>query len=156
VFKKIVWATDGSAAADVALPYAMMLAADGELLVVHCQELVHPGTGSPGVPVRPDEPTLLAKVQRQVQELADEGVATQLKVIQTGAVGAAREIAELAHREGADVIVTGSRGLSTRPGLVARSVTPRLLHIASCPVLAVPAGLGTETSTARYRTAEFR
>jgi nucleotide-binding universal stress UspA family protein len=40
VFKKIVWATDGSEAADLALAHAKTLAADGggELLVLHCEE----------------------------------------------------------------------------------------------------------------------
>ena len=39
---------------------------------------------------------------------------------------------------GADVIVAGTRGLGTPVGLLVGSVTHRLLHIAHCPVLAVP------------------
>ena len=45
MFKKIIWATDGSDAADRALPYAKALAAGGSLLVLHCNEFL---VGRPG------------------------------------------------------------------------------------------------------------
>ena len=42
MFEKVLWATDGSEAADQAMPLARTLAeeGDGQLLVVHCQELM--------------------------------------------------------------------------------------------------------------------
>jgi nucleotide-binding universal stress UspA family protein len=45
VSKKIVWATDGSEAAELALAHAKTLAADGgdELLVLSCEEMTSPG-----------------------------------------------------------------------------------------------------------------
>jgi nucleotide-binding universal stress UspA family protein len=45
MFKKVLWATDGSEAADLALRYAQALATDaeGELLVAHCEEFIPPG-----------------------------------------------------------------------------------------------------------------
>jgi nucleotide-binding universal stress UspA family protein len=45
MFKKVLWATDGSEAADLAMPLARTLAADGggDLLIMHCEELTMPG-----------------------------------------------------------------------------------------------------------------
>jgi nucleotide-binding universal stress UspA family protein len=57
MFKKIIWATDGSNAADLSLPHATTLAkdADGELLIVHCEEWIAPGPRSGHYPVHADE-----------------------------------------------------------------------------------------------------
>jgi nucleotide-binding universal stress UspA family protein len=52
---------------------------------------------------------------------------------------AAHAIAEAAEKDGADLIVVGTRGHSALGGLLRGSVTQRLLHLAPCPVLAVPA-----------------
>jgi nucleotide-binding universal stress UspA family protein len=49
-------------------------------------------------------------------------------------------IAELARRSQADMIVMGTRGRGQVAGLLLGSVTQRLLHLAPCPVLAVPPG----------------
>ena len=45
MFTKVMWATDGSDAADGALPFAKALAAEGgrEMIVAHCEE--HTVTG---------------------------------------------------------------------------------------------------------------
>ena len=45
MYEKVVWATDGSEAADLALPHAATLAADsgGELFIVHCEEFIAQG-----------------------------------------------------------------------------------------------------------------
>src|SRR5665811_303318 len=76
MFRKVMWATDGSDAADRALPLAKALAADGggELLVAHCEELTMPGKAGGSFPVHADEGELKVKIERQVAELSEEGV----------------------------------------------------------------------------------
>lgn len=137
MFKTVVWATDGSEAADRALPYAKALAAGGSLLVVHSKERLVGGR-SAGYPVLADEEELEAKVRGQVDELQKEGVSATFH-LESGTAGhAAQMIADAAEEAGADVIVVGTRGHSPVAGLLLGSVTQRLLHIAPCPVLAVP------------------
>lgn len=140
MFKKLVWATDGSKAADHALPLVKTLAADGgELLVIHCDELMLPVRGTK-VPLRADEEDLQAKIERQISELSQAGVRAKLQVAKSVAGGAAHAIADIASSEEADVIVVGTRGHTPIGGLLLGSVTQRLLHISPCPVLAVPNG----------------
>jgi nucleotide-binding universal stress UspA family protein len=140
MFNKIIWATDGSNAADLALAQAETLAkdADGELLIVHCEEWIAPGPRSGHYPVHADEDEVKAKIKRQAADIGDDGVRATLKVVETGASGAAHAIADVARDEHADVIVVGTRGHTALAGLLLGSVTQRLLHIAPCPVLAVP------------------
>jgi nucleotide-binding universal stress UspA family protein len=147
MFKTILWATDGSATADRALPYAKALAAGegAKLLVVHCKEIIVGGRGS-GYPVNADEEELLAKIQGQVDELKAEGVDAALEVISGVASGAAHAIADVARDEHADLIVVGTRGHAPVAGLLVGSVTQRLLHVSPCPVLAVPAGKHAATA----------
>ena len=140
MFKKIIWATDGSNAADLALPQARTLAkdADGELLILHCEEWIAPGAHSGHYPVHANEDEVKAKIKRQAAEIGADGVRATLKVVETGASGAAHAIADVARDQNADVMVVGTRGHTVLAGLLLGSVTQRLLHIAPCPVLAVP------------------
>ena len=139
MFKTIVWATDGSESADRALPYAKALA-DGEdrkLVVVHSKEVFVGRAG--GYPVLADEDELEAKIRRQVEQGCAEGIDASLTLASGPASHAAHMIADTARDVHADVIVVSTRGHAPIAGLLLGSVTQRLLHIAPCPVLAVPA-----------------
>ena len=147
MFKTILWATDGSASADRALPYAKSLA-EGEgvkLIAVHCRELFIGGRGS-GYPVLADDDELQEKILGQVAEARAEGFDATLQVISAASSGSAHVIADAARETGADVIVVGTRGHAPFAGLLVGSVTQRLLHVAPCPVLSVPAGKHSETA----------
>lgn len=140
MFKKVVWATDGSEQADEALPFARALVAEGggQLVVVHCVELSLPAKAAGRYPIRADEQDLTAKIVRQVAELDADGVPTVLETTRASVGDAARAIAETTREQGGDVIVVGTRGHTALGGLLLGSVTQRLLHIGLCPVLAVP------------------
>jgi nucleotide-binding universal stress UspA family protein len=140
MYKHVIWATDGSEAADTALPHATALAAEGggRLTVVYCVEFTLPGKGGGSVPIYANEAEIEEKIQRQLAELASKGTGATLERTRSKVGGAAHAIAEVAAKDHADVIVVGTRGRTPLAGLVLGGVTQRLLHIASCPVLAVP------------------
>jgi nucleotide-binding universal stress UspA family protein len=140
VFKKIVWATDGSDSADKALAVAKMLATEsgGELVAVHCEELTLPGKGGGSLPVAANEDDLRAKIERQVSDLSADGITATLETTRAKVGGAAHAIASAARAHESDAIVVGTRGHTPLAGLLVGSVTQRLLHIAPCPLIAVP------------------
>jgi nucleotide-binding universal stress UspA family protein len=140
MFKKIIWATDGSASAERALPYAKALAqTDGAaLIVVHAVE-TYAGSRAAGIPLYVEEEEMQRRAEQQVEELRSEGLDASLRILTGIHVRAAHAIADAAGELGADLIVTGTRGHTALGGLLLGSVTQRLLHIAPCPVLAVPA-----------------
>jgi nucleotide-binding universal stress UspA family protein len=139
MYQKVVWATDGSAAADDALVHARALAHEsgGELLAIHCDEYTLPGKGGGSYSMSANEKELEAKIEHQVQELSGDGITASFRCVRRPAGGAAHAIADYAQAEHADLIVAGTRGHTPLVGLVLGSVTNRLLHIAPCPVLAV-------------------
>jgi nucleotide-binding universal stress UspA family protein len=140
MFKTILWANDGSASADRALPVVKELGAarGSTLIVAHCRELL--SGRAAGLPVNADEDELVAKVRKQADELESGGLDVRVEVVTTTGTNAPRVLADLARTDGADVIVVGTRGHSPLVGALLGSVTQRLLHIAPCPVLAIPAG----------------
>lgn len=116
-----------------------VLAEDGgNLTVVYCEEFTLPGNGGGSLPMYANEDEIEAKIDRQVAELADNGTGAALERTRSKVGGAAHAIAEIAVKDHADVIVVGTRGRTPLTGLVLGGVTQRLLHIAPCPVLAVP------------------
>jgi nucleotide-binding universal stress UspA family protein len=137
VFKKIVWATDGSECADKAFAVASSLAAESAatLLAVHSVEyLVAKGA----TPAHVDEDARQEKINKQIADLAASGVTASVKTVDGGMASAAGTIAELAKDQDADLIVIGTRGHTALGGLLLGSVPQRLLHVSPCPVLVVP------------------
>ena len=138
MFKTVIWATDGSEHADRALATALALVEEGhgKLIVVHANEIL--GGRGGGFPVFADEEELRKHIQDQVNDLVSTGVDAEFRV----ATGVQRDpgdlIADEARKVHADVIVVGTRGHGRIAGMLLGSVTQRLLHVATCPVLAVP------------------
>jgi nucleotide-binding universal stress UspA family protein len=143
MFTSIVWATDGSEHAERALPYVKELArAEGAAIaIVHVVERIE-GGGAVGLPRRADESEIQSQLEKMAAELSEEGFSVSLDI--RGDVGArpAHEVVNVAREADADLIVVGSRGLSAIGGLLLGSVAHRLLHLAPCPVLVVPAERG--------------
>lgn len=146
MFKTIIWATDGSEIADGALPFAKELAEcdGGRIVVVHSNEKFS-GRAS-GYPILADEEDLEAKIRTQVDDLRTQGFDATFRLVSGASAEAAHSITDVADREDADVIVVGTRGHRPMAGVLVGSVTQRLLHIAQCPVLAVPAPMQTSDS----------
>ena len=139
MFKTIIWATDGSEAAERALPVALDLTAqvNGMLLVVHADERF--GGRASGVPVIADEEDVEGELAAKVKELVESGVNASFHVVRGTGKDPADLIADVAKEGWADLIVVGTRGHGRVAGVLHGSVTQRLLHVAPCPVLAVPA-----------------
>ena len=138
MFKTIMWASDGSEHSDRALDYARSLAEanSGSIIAVHVREITVGRAG--GYPVQVDEEEVEQKIQGQAKDLTDAGLDAKYEQFGASAGGAAHVIADAAREAGADLIVVGTRGQGPLSGLLLGSVTHRLLHVAPCPVLAVP------------------
>jgi|SRR3954470_16429476 len=139
MFKTVLWATDGSAAAARALPVAKSIAQTygARLLVTHVKE-IH--TGPPlrvnAAQEKADE--VEADLQQRVDELQREGLTAEFAPAQMTTHGAAHAIAEFAREVNADLIVSGTSGNSQLMRVLVGGVTRRLLELAPCPLLAVP------------------
>jgi nucleotide-binding universal stress UspA family protein len=138
MFSRIVCATDGSENANRALDAAKALARenDASLVLVH---IVERYATKGGLAVYPDEEQLAAKLEQLTKELCAEGLKATLRIVDHVGPQPAHEIADVAREEGADLLVVGTRGHGALTGLVLGSVALRLLHVAPCPILAVPA-----------------
>lgn len=145
MFKTVLWATDGSVAAERALPAAKSIAQTyhAKLVVVHVSA-GFAGFGGPRSPVTPDTiriaqesaNAITADLQRKAEDVKQEGVAVEFALIETHSP--AQAIAEFAREVDADLIVAGTSGSSRLVRVLVGSVTRRLLELAPCPVLAVP------------------
>jgi nucleotide-binding universal stress UspA family protein len=140
MFTNIVCAVDGSEQAVLALDCAGQMARrdGGELHVAHVVEKLVTGRVA-GQNVHVDEEQIDAKIEKQMNAMAAKyGIKPTLHVTAGTTGNAARQIEEIADEVAADLIVIGTRGHSAVAGVLLGSVTQRLLHIAHCPVLAVP------------------
>jgi nucleotide-binding universal stress UspA family protein len=143
MFKKVLWATDGSETAARALPYALALAAGdkAKLVILHVRE-IFVGCGG-GYPVLADETELGEKIGEQVKDLRAGGLDATFIVRTCTANHVAHAIADVARELEADLIVVGTHGYGRVASLLL--VTQGALHSGVCPVLAVPASTPAET-----------
>ena len=146
MFKKVIWATDGSEHADGAMPLAVQAAGgDGaELHVVHVVEkLVGPRAANLDAFANEDE--IKAKVERQAKAIAAQnGLKTSIDIVVGLGNRIGDRIAEIAQDSGADLIVVGTRGHAALGSFVLGGVTQRLLHVSPCPVLSVRPGVAAD------------
>jgi nucleotide-binding universal stress UspA family protein len=155
MFTNIIWATDGSEHADRALEYAVQLALSdqAELHVVHVIEKLA-ATKIAGQDVSLNEEQTDVKVTAQAGQITlDRGVKTTLHMSPGRSGHVATAISGIAEDVGADLIVVGTCGRSVLGGLMLGSVTQRLLHESSCPVLAVPPTAGVKSGSRPAATA---
>jgi nucleotide-binding universal stress UspA family protein len=138
MFKNVIWATDGSEAAERALPTALELVEDshGKLFVVHADEIL--GGRAGGFSGLADEEDVREQIEAKVADLVAAGVDAEFRLVTGVQRDAADLLADEAAKLGADVIVVGSRGHGRVAGMLLGSATQRLLHVSPCAVLAVP------------------
>ncbi len=142
MFGRIVVATDGSETADAAVTVAVDLALRyaSELLVLAVAPLA-PVFASPSEPfVPPTVPESSVPRYREIVEAAVDraqkaGVESVTGVCEEGVV--VDEVLGRLAQDGADLLVVGSRGLSTAKRILLGSVSTALVTHAPCPVLVV-------------------
>lgn len=133
----IIWATDGSSGAEEALPAACELAdlSGGQIVAVHVSNRFN---GRPGGWSRVAlEEDVIALIEHEVDDLRERGYFSNL-VVRRSHQDAAETLAVVALELHADVIVCGTHGRSPAASALLGSFTQRLLHVAPCPVHAVP------------------
>lgn len=139
MFTNILCATDASAHADRALDYAAAVASDAhaQLHVVHVIERVA-ATRMGAQNSHLDEDEREQRLRRRVSELSAGGLQITIDTPPAPAPAVADCIAQIARDDNVDLIVIGTRGQSPMVGAVLGSVAQRMLHVAPCPVLAIP------------------
>jgi nucleotide-binding universal stress UspA family protein len=133
----IIWATDGSSGAEEALPAACQLAelSGGQIVAVHISNRFNGRSGGwSGAALEED---VIALIEHEVDDLRERGYFANL-VVRRSHQDAAETIASMAGELHADVIVCGTHGRSPAASALLGSFTQRLLHVAPCPVFAVP------------------
>jgi nucleotide-binding universal stress UspA family protein len=148
MFTRILCPTDASENGDRALDYAGRLAAEegAELHIVHVVERLATGRAA-GQLARVDEPERYDELQQRASEISARRIKTTLHTPYANVGGVADCVSRIARDNDVDLIVVGTRGHSALVGAVLGSVTQRLLHVASCPVLAVPHGWAADAAS---------
>lgn len=138
MFRKIVWATDGSELASRSLPFARGLAREpgAELLVLHVDQLLV-GRAA-GTSALADEGDVRRRISGQVDALKAEGIDARFVVVRESTIAVGSEIARVAEAEDADLVVIATHGRGLVGTLLHGSVAKKLLHGVTCPVLVVP------------------
>ena len=143
MLSKILTAVDGSEASKRAFEYASFLAekCNTSLLIVNIPDIFE-RVGSSSKKLEEiakkiekgeiDNKAMLRKFELQAKEFGIKDVRT---IKQRGNV--AEEILKIADKEKVDMIVLGSRGLSTAKEFLLGGVSHKVVHHAKCPVTVV-------------------
>ncbi|RTZ94426.1 MAG: universal stress protein [Deltaproteobacteria bacterium] len=138
MFDRIVFATDGSEHALKAQVYARNLAKlhKARLFVVHAYPSMSDLLGFKDYSSIATHRIARAQkvLDEALQSLQGEGVDVESELLEGPT---AEAILRVAAARKADLIILGARGLGTFTGLVLGSVTQKVLHNATCPVLIV-------------------
>lgn len=139
MFRKIVFANEGSPAGDRALLYLEHLGRreGSEVVVVHAFQVPHNYASTEAF----DE--LHSAYEKAAWTIVDDAVQEleRAEVLVRGIVRegpAAQVILQVAEEENASLIVLGTRGPSNTAELLLGSVSTEVLRFARCPVMAVP------------------
>ena len=141
MFKRVIWATDGSESADKTLEHVKALVSElgSELLVVYNEEFTMPGKGGGSLPVHADEEVVQDKINRQVEELSKDGVSVRLEITKSKVGNAAHHIAEVAVKE------RDRTHRRRHPGPhVPAGIAPRERHATVAPDRALPGVVDTD------------
>jgi universal stress protein A len=149
MFTHILGATDVSEDGDRALDYARQIAIEdgAELHIVHVVEKLAAGRAA-GQNARVDEQECYDKLRHQSSEMSESGIKTTLHMPFANVGAVADCVSRIASDNDVDLIIVGTRGRSALAGAVLGSVTQGLLHVSSCPVLAVPRARATRENSA--------
>jgi nucleotide-binding universal stress UspA family protein len=138
MYKRILYATDGSPAARNALMHARDLAQKhgAELILVHVFRHIEEFGKSPYFSEIEEERKQAGEtvIGQAMAELRDSGVTVHIEPCEGQP---AEAIINVAAVRNCDLIVIGSRGLGTFQGLLLGSVSDRVVRHAPCPVLIV-------------------
>lgn len=142
-FRRIVAAVDGSECSVHALKTAVRLAQSegAELTILHVMvislALYSGDIGQPLAQVEAKEKSCGERITTRAESVAREaGIPVKVAMIEA-TDSAARGITDYAARNGADLIVVGTRGLGSLKRLLLGSVAAGVVHCAPCPVLVV-------------------
>ena len=81
MFKKILWATDGTERADLALPYVERLGKEGDASIEALHVVEYLVGGKSAEPAFADEPELKQRLERQVEQLKAAGIDARLHIV---------------------------------------------------------------------------
>jgi nucleotide-binding universal stress UspA family protein len=135
MISKILVAVDGSKNADKGFEYACDLAkkAGANLLILHVSEILPTVGYSINKEIERDNREMLEKYKSR----AKKAVNTHVDVMEAKANDVAEEVLRAADKENIDTIVVGSRGISEAKIFLLGSVSYKVSHYATRPVVIV-------------------
>jgi len=144
-FSKILWPTDFSDASRKALPMVNSLAEQfsATVDVLHVLSPAPPMasmSGHAALTITEYNNSLEEWARTNVKELIDQEISTEITATPTILMGAAaHEIIRFAEVNDIDLIVIASHGETGLSRLIFGSVAEKVVRLASCPVLTMPA-----------------